>query len=94
MKIKTTLYVYHTQYAWMEKPEYQVFSFEAPKDPARILMCTRETEIEVPDDFDPREQQIEALLEQKQDLMAEYQQSITKIDRAISKLQAISYSEE
>jgi hypothetical protein len=93
MKIKTTLYIYHVQYSWMKEPEYQVFSFEAPKDDSRALMCSHEIEIEVPDNFDPREQQIEALLEQKKDIMAQYQKSITKIDSSISKLQAISYTE-
>ena len=92
MKIKTTLHVYHTQYSWADEAEYQVFSFEAPKDEYRTLMCTREVEIEVPDDFDPREQQIEALLDKKQKAMAEHQKTMTQIERAISKLQAISYT--
>lgn len=92
MKIKTTLHIYHTQYTWMEKPEYQVFSFEAPKDEYRTFMCAREVEIEVPDDFDPREQQIQALLDKKQEAMAEHQKTMTQIERAISKLQAISYT--
>ena len=92
MKIKTTLHIYHTQYTWMEKPEYQVFSFEAPNDEHRTFMATREVEIEVPDDFDPREQQIQVLLDKKQKAMAEYQKTMTQIDGAISKLQAISYT--
>lgn len=57
-------------------------------------MCTREIELEVPDNFDPRPQQIEVLQEKKQHAMAEYQKTITEIDHNISKLQAISYSEE
>ena len=93
MKVKTTIYVYHVQYSFMDVPEYQVMSFDIGKSEGRTLMCTHEIEIEVPDNFDPRPQQIEILQEKKQNIMAEYQKTITEIDHDISKLQAIAYSE-
>ena len=94
MKIKTILYIYHIQYSFMDEPEYQVLSFDIGKDEHRILMCTREVELEVPDNFDPRPQQIEVLQEKKQNVMAEYQETVTEIDRAISNLLALEYRHE
>lgn len=94
MKIKTTLYVYHVQYSFMDEPEYEAYTFDMGKSEGRTLMCTQEVELEVPDNFDPRPQQIEILQEKKQNVMAEYQKTITEIDHNISKLQAIAFSGE
>jgi hypothetical protein len=48
--------------------------------------------LEIPDNYDPRQQQIAALVASKQALMAEYQKSVTEINDRISKLQALEYT--
>ena len=49
-------------------------------------------EIEVPDNYDPRAQQIAALEKQRLKVMADYQKSVTEINERIGKLQAISFT--
>ena len=58
----------------------------------RAYISSHEIEIEVPDNFDPRAQQIAALEAQKQKAMADYQSTVNDINDRISKLQAIEYA--
>jgi len=58
----------------------------------RAHICEQEIEFEVPDNFDPRAQQIAALEKQKQKVMAEYQKTVNEINDNISKLQALEYT--
>jgi len=55
-------------------------------------VCQQEIELEVPDNYDPRAQQIAALEAQKTKAMADYQKSVTEINERISKLQALEYT--
>ena len=55
----------------------------------RIFVKEHTTKVEVPDDFDPRPQQIAALEAAKQKARAEFQARITEIDRQIQSLLAI-----
>lgn len=57
-----------------------------------IHVSEQEVEIEVPDNYDPRAQQIAALEKQKQKVMADYQKMVTDINERISKLQALEYT--
>jgi len=92
MKIKTTLYIYRTQYAWQEKGSYDAYTFIAGDNENRTLVGEQEVELDIPDNYDPRAQQIAALVASKQELMADYQKSITSINNKISKLQALEYT--
>jgi hypothetical protein len=92
MKVKTTIYIHYCKYAWDEKGSFEVFSFQADDNEHRTFVCETEIEIEVPDDYDPRAQQIAALEKEKQKVMAEYQKNLTEINDRISKLQAIPYT--
>lgn len=49
--------------------------------------------VEVADDFDPRAGVVDALKEQKQKLMAQFQARINEIDKQISQYTAIEYVE-
>lgn len=93
MKIKTTVHVHYYKSPWDTKGNFEVFSFKAPDDESRTYVCEQEIEIEVPDDYDPRAQQIAALEKKKQRVMAEFTKTVTEINDRISKLQAITYSE-
>ena len=49
-------------------------------------------EIEVPENYDPRAQQIAALEKQKQRVMADFQKRVNEINERISKLSALEYT--
>ena len=54
-----------------------------------VFVKEHTTTVEVPDDFDPRPQQVAALEAEKQKARAEFQKRITEIDRQIQSLLAI-----
>jgi hypothetical protein len=91
MKIKTTVYIFHSQYSWEQKAEYLVFYAKIEDNENRTFVCEQEIEIEVPDNYDPRAQKIEALQAHKLKIMADYQKTVTEINARISKLQAIEH---
>ena len=90
MKIKTTVHIHYSKCSWEEAHEYLVFSHKMSDTDYRAHICEQEIEIEVPDDFDPRAQQIAALEAQKKKVMAQYQKTVTEITERINKLQAIA----
>jgi hypothetical protein len=92
MKIKTTVYIFHSQYSWEQKAEYLVFYAKIEDNENRTFVCEQEIEIEVPDNYDPRAQKIEALQAHKLKIMADYQKTVTEINARISKLQAIEHT--
>ena len=59
--------------------------------PNYLSVCAAPLEFDLPDDFDPRAGQIDALKKTKQKLMAEFSARCVEIERQISKLQAIEY---
>jgi hypothetical protein len=89
MKVKTTIHIHYTQFSWEEKGNYEVFSFKAQDTEQRTYVCEQEIEIEVPDNYDPRAQKIEALQAKKLKIMADYQKTVTEINARISELQAL-----
>jgi hypothetical protein len=92
MQIKMTVHIHYVKWHWEEKGEYEIFSFKLDDDNHRTYVGEQEIEIEVPDNYDPRAQQIAALEKQKQKAMADYQKSVDKINEQISKLQALEYT--
>ena len=89
MKIKTTIYIFYTQYSWEEKGNYEVLSFKTANTEDRTYVCEQEIEIEVPDNYDPRAQKVAALQARKLKIMADYQKTVTEINARISELQAL-----
>jgi GH35 family endo-1,4-beta-xylanase len=90
MKIKITVHIHHQKYEWEDKGEYLIYSHKFDDTEYRAHICEQEIEVEVPDDFDPRTQQIAALEAEKKRVMAEYQKTVTEITERINKLQAIA----
>ena len=70
----------------------QVFSFKLDDTEYRTYIGSQEVELDVPEDYDPRAQQIAALEAKRTKAMADYQKSVTEINDHISKLQAIEYT--
>ena len=90
MKIKTTAHIYFTKYSWQEEGEFLLFYAKIDDTETQFHVGEQEFEIEVPDDFDPRAQQIAALEKQKQKVMADYQKTVTEINNRINNLKAIA----
>lgn len=92
MKIKITAHVYHCKYSWEEKGEFLLFYAKVDDTDTMIHVNEQEVEIEVPDSYDPRAQQIAALEKKKQKVMADYQKMVNEINERISNLQALEYT--
>ena len=89
MKIKTMAHVHYQKYSWEEKGEYRLASFKLDDNENRTYVGEQEIEIEVPDNYDPRAQQIAALEALKQKVMADYHKSVMEINERIGKLLAL-----
>ena len=92
MKVKINAYIYYHKFSWEDKGGFEVFSCKFDDNDVRTLVCEQEIEVEVPDNYDPRTQQIAALEKQKQKVMADFQKSVAEINERISNLQALEYT--
>lgn len=92
MKIKVTAHIYHSKYSWEKNGEFLLFYAKVDDTETMIHVGEQEVEIDVPDSFDPRAQQIAALEKQRQKVMADYQKTVTEINERISKLQALEFT--
>ena len=89
MKIKTTAHVHYQKFSWEKKGEYRLASFQMDDNAERTYVGQQEIEIDIPEDYDPRAQQVAALEKQKQKVMADYQKSVMEINDRINKLLAL-----
>jgi hypothetical protein len=92
MKLPKKIYIYYQKYHWEGTGEYIVYSFKAGDSDTITFICEQDVELEIPDNYDPRAQQIQALEKQKLIAMADYQKSVSEINDRISKLQALEYT--
>jgi hypothetical protein len=92
MKIKTTVHVHYIKWDWDNEGRYYAHALKMDDTEAISYICEQEIEIEVPDNYDPRAQQIAALEAQKHKVMADYQKTVTDINDRISKLQSLEYT--
>ena len=89
MKIKTTVHIHYQQNSWENEGKFIVFYVHLDDTKDRTYVGAQEIEIEVPDSYDPRSQQVAALEKQKQKVIADYQKSVMDINYRISKLLAL-----
>ena len=89
MKIKTTVHIHYSQFDWEKKGCFEVLSYQIEDSAYLAYVGPQEIEVDVPDHFDPRPAQIAALEAQRQKVMADFQKSITDINRRISELSAL-----
>jgi len=78
------------QYEW--SPKYKFFAGNLEGFSTYVPICAYSLEADIPDDFDPRGQQIEMLEKRRSEITAAYQAALTEIAAQISKLQAIEYT--
>lgn len=94
MKIKLTAHIHYQKYQWDDKGEYQIWFAKMDDTDYRTYVGEQEVEVDIPDNYDPRAQQIAALEADKQKVMADYQKMVTDINNRITNLQAITYTGE
>ena len=70
MKIKTTIHIHYSRWAWEETGTYQVFSAKLDDAEHRVYVGEQEIEIDVPDKFDPRTMMFAALQRQRGKVLA------------------------
>jgi hypothetical protein len=92
MKVKITAHVHYSKWMFEDNGQFQIFPCKLEDDAQRTYVGEQEIEIEVPDDYDPRAQQIAALQRQRGKAMADYQKTVDDINEKISKLQALEYT--
>lgn len=90
--MKMTAHIHFVKYSWETKGQFQIFGTKMVDVEHCTYVCSQEVEIDVPADYDPRAQQIVALLNQKEQVMANFQKMVTDINERISKLQALEYT--
>lgn len=95
MKTTINAFLHYHKYEWDENPTYMLFNCDMGScGPEYVLIGVQEVEVEIPDDFDPRPQQIEALKEAKQKILAETQIKVNNIEEQIQRILAIEYKPE
>jgi hypothetical protein len=91
MKITKTMHLHYEKVSWEPEGEFQLFPCKLETED-RVYIGTREVEVDVPENYDPRAQQIELLEKRRQKVMADFQNTITEINARISNLQALEYT--
>lgn len=95
MKVTAKGFLHWHQDRWMESPEFVVHAHDFSKyDPTYVAIRPVETEFEIPDDFDPRPQQIDALRQEKSRILGEAQAKANNIEEQIQRLLCIEYKPE
>ena len=90
MKVTIKGFINYKKDDWCEGNDYHFNKYDMTQH-GYINVMPHEIEIEVPDDFDPRPQQVAALEAEKQKARAEFQKRVTDIDKQIQSLLAIEY---
>ena len=89
MKIKTVVHIHYSQFDWEKKGRFEVFSYKIEESTHLTYVGPQEIEVDVPESYDPRPAQIAVLEKEKQKVMADFQKSVTDINRRISELSAL-----
>lgn len=89
MKIKVTAHIHYQKYHWENEGVYIIYSFKADDSSNLTYVGEQEIEVDVPDNYDPRNQQIAVLNAQKERLNKEFAESVMKINQQINSLMAI-----
>jgi hypothetical protein len=92
MKTTLTMHLYYRKYQWDDEGNFELYPCQFDDNEHCSYVGERQVEIEVPDNYDPRAQQIAALEKKKKQVMADYQKTVTEINARISNLQALEYT--
>lgn len=92
MKTTVTVHLHYCKYQWEDEGQIELYPCKFDDNEHRTYIGERQLEVEVPDNYDPRAQQIAALEKKKQEVMADSQKAITEIEGKINNLQALEYT--
>lgn len=83
-------FITHEQSSWDKEPRIGFLMYDPRQFGAdRAVIREHSFEVEVPDEFDPRPQQVEILRQQQQKIRAEMSARIKQLDDQINSLLAI-----
>lgn len=88
---KLSMFLHYQTESFWEEDERWVLRNCKLNSSGDIFVKDVEVSVDVPDNFDPRPKQVEALQERKQELEKKFNAEVTRIDTEISKLLAITY---
>lgn len=92
MKTVIKGFIVQQQYQWETKASITFTTHDHAANPiaceyqVTAVICPHEFEVETPDNFDPRPQQVAALKAKQQKVRAEFAARIVELDRQISEL--------
>lgn len=87
---KITAYVLYSE-DHKGQPAYMLSGCEM-KAIGYVTVSQQQFDVEIPDDFDPRKLQVEALLEEKRRISADFQKRCTEIEELINRLTALEHT--
>ena len=80
---------------WDDEAKYTLYPCDmSGTSPDYVLIRKQTFEVEIPDDFDPRPLQVEALRKEKEKVMAEAQAKATNIEEQIQRLLCLEAPKE
>jgi hypothetical protein len=92
MKTKMHLFIYFDKWPTADEGTYEAFCFKTEDTSFRTFVCEQDVEIEVPDNYDPTQQQIASLQSQHDLAFKKFTELAAEIKNQISKLQALEYT--
>ena len=90
MKVTIKGFISYKKDGWSKGNDYHFYKHDMSEH-GYVTVMPHEIAVEVPDDFDPRPQQVAALEAEKQKARAEFHARVTEIDRQIQSLLAIEH---
>ena len=93
MKKTLTAHLCYSTASYDSAAPFQLWCAPMGGSPTLIPIKSFDVEVDIPDDFDPRPQQIKALEEKQRAAGAAFSALTTEINRQISELQAIEFTE-
>lgn len=90
MKVQLKGWIVCTKYAWNnDPPKFDFYTFKVKETEDTTILREETVEFEVPDDYDPTQAKIDALLQMKKQLQARLAQDLMELDQKIGRLTAL-----
>lgn len=95
MKVTVHAFLMYTKNSFDKEPRYTFEGMDWTKlGPEHVLVREQDIEVDIPDDFDPRPKQIDALKAKKTEILAKAEVQAGNIEEQIQALLAIEYKPE
>ena len=93
MKQTAKIYLFWEKYRWEEIGRWIPLYFKADDSDSRVFVKELDFEFDAPEEYDPRQQQIEALRKEQNVIQADAYAKCIVIDERIQSLQAIEFKQ-